>query len=77
MNRCKCAPILSKTADRSLFEGVNIVSPTRAFLPFLQPRHIWGEAICNEILQLIRIEEPGQNWWRNDSVFKNDALTNV
>jgi len=34
---------------------VNVVSPTRASLPFLQPRYILGEVIHNGILQLIRI----------------------
>jgi len=77
MHRRKSALILSKIADWSLFEGVNIVSPTKASLPFLQPHHIWGDAICNEILQLIRIADPRENWWRDDSVFKNDEPTDV
>ena len=54
---------------------MNIVSPDRASLPLLQPRHIWGEAICNEIFQLIRIADSEQTWWVDDSVFKDDEPT--
>ena len=77
MHRRKSALILSKIANRNLFKGVNIVSPTRTSLLFLEPRHIWGEAIRNEILQLIRTADPRQNWWRDDSVLKNDEPTQV
>ncbi|PUU73995.1 hypothetical protein B9Z19DRAFT_1134016 [Tuber borchii] len=73
----KRALLLSGTMDRGLSAGVDVVSPTRASLPFLQPRHIWGEAICNELLQLIRIADPRQNWWKDDSVFKNYEPTHV
>ncbi|PUU74004.1 hypothetical protein B9Z19DRAFT_1068548 [Tuber borchii] len=66
-----------KTIKRCKRVTIPNVIPTRPSLPFLQPRHIWGEAICNEILQLIRIADPRQNWWRDDSVFKNDEPADV
>ncbi|PUU73996.1 hypothetical protein B9Z19DRAFT_1068542 [Tuber borchii] len=63
MHRCKHALLISKTTERGLFVAT--------------PHLGRGYYICNEILQLIRITDPRQNWWRDDPVFKNGEPTHV
>ncbi|KAG0138608.1 hypothetical protein HOY82DRAFT_595801 [Tuber indicum] len=61
-----------KSIKRCKKVSIPNVNPARPSLPLIQPRYVWAEGICNEILKLIRMAHPGENWWANDSVFQSD-----
>ncbi|CUS15423.1 unnamed protein product [Tuber aestivum] len=66
-----------KTIKRCKRVSIPNISPARGSLPLLQPRRTWNEDLCNEILQLIHVTGPERNWWRDESVFKDNEPTDI
>ncbi|PWW79911.1 hypothetical protein C7212DRAFT_307704 [Tuber magnatum] len=66
-----------KTITRCKKVTIPNITAIRGSLPYLQPRRIWKEDICNEILQLVRLTDPNSKWWRNDSIFKDSETANI
>lgn len=47
-------------------------------IKFLQPRLVWGEFSCNEIVDMIRYPGPEDGWWwLDEEALKDNQPTDV
>ncbi|CUS15422.1 unnamed protein product [Tuber aestivum] len=47
-------------------------SPVGKPAKFLQPRMIWGEALCTEMVELIYNSDPLEKWWLDEKLIKDN-----